>query len=87
MITFVFSKEAEKRFKKIDSEYSDRILKKLKTLKNHNDIFSILSPLIDFKPATHRLRVGNFRLILEKISAEKFLILDIGHRKEIYRIK
>lgn len=89
MISFAFTKFAEKRFLKLPKSTRERVVNKLKELKNHDDIFGILKTLYDFEPATHRLRIGNFRLILELKKHEKsvieFLILDIGHRKDIYR--
>lgn len=89
MVTFVFTKYAEKSFKKLPKNIQGRILGKLKELKNHSDIFSLLKRLVDFEPATHRLRIGQYRLILELgVHGEnfcEFLILDAGHRKDIYK--
>lgn len=90
MHTFVFTKKAEKEFTKLSGEIRERILAKLKELKTHEAIFSVLKPLHHFEPATHRLRVGSYRLILALKSQEKeaylFWILDVGDRKEIYRV-
>ncbi|MBT3349005.1 hypothetical protein HN954_03195 [bacterium] len=85
MIVFEFLSSSEKSFQKIDKKNQDRIIKKLQSLKKHPNIFHILRPLFDFKPATHRLRIGNFRLILKQEAATNFLILDIGDRREIYK--
>lgn len=88
MVTFVFTKQSEKIFKKLSATIQHRIVYKLSELKTHPDIFSVLKPLVNFHPATHRLRIGMFRLILElkkntKESIE-FWILDVGNRKDIY---
>lgn len=89
MVTFVFTKYAEKSFKKLPKNIQGRILGKLKDLKNHDDIFLVLKRLVDFEPATHRLRIGSYRLILELKTHEEnfceFWILDVGHRKDIYK--
>lgn len=89
MITFVFSKHAQKRFFKLPSVIQKRILIKLGELKKHGDIFSLLKRLHHFEPATHRLRIGDYRFILELIKQEKssteFLVLDVGDRKDIYK--
>lgn len=91
MVEFVFTKYAEKEFLKLSQIDRDRISEKLKELKNCENIFPFLKRLVDFEPATHRLRIGNYRLILmlnEKSSGSKtlnFLVLDVGHRKDIYR--
>ena len=89
MVVFVFSKFADKRLKKLARSEQDRIIIKLQELKQHPDVLSILKPLHNFEPATHRLRVGNYRLILQLIQTsshqEEFIVLDVGHRRDIYR--
>ena len=88
MVLFVFTKKAERVFYELPKKIQERVLAKLKELKEHQDIFGILKRLIDFKPATHRLRIGNYRLILELRSRREkevlFWVLDVGHRKDIY---
>lgn len=89
MVYFIFTKTSEKDFKKLPINIQKRIVAKLKEIKTHPDIFSILKTIFEFEPATHRIRIGNYRLILELKSQEKsnlkFRILKIGHRKEIYK--
>ncbi len=89
MHTFIFSNHAHKNFLKLSKETQDRISQKLRTLKSHDDILAILKRLHGFEPATHRLRVGNYRLVLELKQQEEqsieFWILDVGHRKDIYK--
>lgn len=89
MTTFAFTKYAKKRFFKLPSLTQKRISKKLSELKKHSDIFSLLKRLHHFEPATHRLRIGEYRLILELTKQEKssveFLVLDLGDRKAIYK--
>ncbi len=89
MITFIFGKEAGKKFTNLEKIERERISNKLKVLKNHPNIFSVLTKLEDFGLATHRIRIGNVRLILKLEKHEKqnieFFILKLGHRKEIYR--
>lgn len=89
MVSFVFTKFAERKFLKLPKNIQKRILEKLETLKIHEDIFSVLKRLHHFEPATHRLRIGSYRLILELKNQSKnrteFWMLDVGDRKEIYR--
>lgn len=89
MITFIFGKEAGKEFSNLEQVERERVSNKLKTLKAHPNIFSILVRLEDFGLATHRMRIGNIRLILKLEKQDKqyieFFILTLGHRKEIYR--
>jgi len=88
MIIFTFTKFAEKQFTKQIPNIQERIIKKLQDLKTHPNIFSILKTVHDIEPATHRLRIGNYRILLklEKSESEKvlLLILDIDHRNKIY---
>lgn len=83
MVEFVFTKYAEKKFLKLPQIEQDRISKRLMELKACDNVFYFLRRLVNFEPATHRLRVGNYRLIL--MLDEKFVILDVGHRKDVYR--
>lgn len=89
MTIFIFTRQAEKTFYKLPKTIQKRITSKLKELKNHDDILAVFKRLTDFEPATHRLRIGNYRVILAlKKQTEinhEFWILDIGHRKDIYR--
>ena len=89
MVVFVFTKQAEKVFSKLSKSIQKRIVAKLKELKAHDDIFSILKRLNNFEPATHRAGIGQYRLILElriqKGDYLEFWILDVGDGKDIYR--
>jgi mRNA-degrading endonuclease RelE of RelBE toxin-antitoxin system len=89
MITFEFSKYSKKKFLSLPKSLQKRVEIKLVSLKKHDDIFSVLKRLHHYEPATHRLRVGSFRLILKLERQEKedvdFLVLDLGDRKEIYK--
>lgn len=89
MIAFIFTKQTQKAFSKLSKSVQKRVIEKLEELRTHDDILSILKRLINFEPATHRLRIGDYRLILAlRDQTEKdfeFYVLDIGHRKDIYR--
>lgn len=84
MATFIFKKGAKKSFQKLDVNIQNTIIKKLKELKAHPNIFSVLKRMENVEPATHRLRIGNYRLVLEHKKDDIFSILDTGHRKDIY---
>ncbi len=89
MNTFIFTKLAEERFFSLPTPTQKRVIAKLKFFKTHPDIFTVLKKLYDVKPATHRLRIGDYRLILELKSTKQdsslWWILDIGHRADIYK--
>jgi len=88
MVIFTFTKYAQKRFIKLPIVLQTRIVAKLKQLKTHTDILAVLKVLSNFEPATHRLRIGDYRLILELKYQDKnkieFYVLDIGYRRDIY---
>jgi len=89
MTVFVFTKYSEKAFNKLPKNVKERILDKLRELKKHDDIFAVLKRLHNLEPASHRLRIGNYRLILElksqKNDKTEFWVLDVGDRKDIYK--
>lgn len=89
MVIFIFTKSAYKKFQSFPQEIKTRIIDKLKTLKERPYIFNSLKKLTNFEPATHRLRLGDYRLIIKLKLQNKdkieFLVLDVGHRKDIYR--
>lgn len=84
MRRFVFTKKAKKEFEALDESVQERIMKKLLFLKGVSDPDIHFKILHDLAPATHRLWVGAYRLILAK-RKEEFLVLRVGHRREIYR--
>ena len=84
MTSFVFTKEAKKLFQKLEASVRYRIEEKLRELQGFHDERSI-SMLHDAAPATHRLRVGDYRLILSRKDDDSFFIIDVGHRSSIYR--
>ncbi len=85
MNQFVFSCVAEKKFKKFPLQVQEYLLEKLREYKNREDFLKLLKKLQGFDPATHRLRAGNYRFILEHLAEGKWLILDMADRKDIYR--
>ena len=81
MYNIIFSNKFRRQLKKLDKEFQRRVLKILERtrLRPH----SYFQRLVGKK--TYRLRVGNYRIIAD-IEGEHLviLILEIGHRKNIY---
>jgi mRNA interferase RelE/StbE len=76
---FIYSK-AKKEYYKLDKTIQIRIKKKLLELEKNKDIGVHLKKLNFWK-----LRVGDYRIIYEKIDKEnKIIVLLIGHRKNVY---
>ncbi len=85
MNSFVFTKFAQKKFLKLEKAMQERIRTKMLELKQREQLATVLKSLTNFTHATHRLRVGAYRLILQRISETDFLVIDIGHRSDVYK--
>ena len=82
MYDIELSKTAEKQFYKLEKNLQEKIISTLERIKirpYHHVIKLVGSPYF-------RLRVGNYRVILD-IKEYKLiiLILEIGHRRNIYK--
>lgn len=80
-----YSSQAEKFIKKLDKKTATHISNKLEQLVNGDENLDVkkLSGSLDQQ---FRLRVGDFRILYE-VSAHEIIVyvIEIGHRKEIYR--
>ena len=85
MVIFTFTDKSYKTFLHLEKNIKERIAGKLTELKNHPDIFSVLKVVTNLEPATYRLRIGNYRMLIMQKSENTFSILKLGHRREIYR--
>lgn len=81
---FVFTRTAEKALNKIDASNKEVILYRLKKIKEWKISWDF-SKLHNFWDATHRLRIGDYRLILKK-EESGYIVLDIWHRQSIYKL-
>lgn len=84
MYSFIFTKNSKKEFEKINNLDRERIIKKLSEFKRVENIYDFLKSVYNLEPATHRLRIWNYRLLLF-IENDNVIILKIWHRKEIYK--
>lgn len=88
MVTFVSTKNFEKKYEVLSAEDRSRIEEKLRYLKSHPSIFTVIKRIENLDPATHRVRIGNYRILLrleqENSNSITFILLKIGHRREIY---
>lgn len=84
MYNFIFTKNSKKEFEKINVQDRERIINKLIEMKKVENIYDFLKWVYNLEPATHRLRIWNFRILL-LVEDKNILILKIWHRKEIYK--
>lgn len=74
---------AKKSLRKLDSYSQKKIINKLKKLRENQEMGK---PLIGNLSGLWRLRIGKYRVIYQIKKFELLiLVLDIGHRKTIYR--
>lgn len=83
----LFEKNADKQLKKIDTTHQRIIVNWIvKNLENTNDPRSFGKSLKGNLKEYWRYRVGDYRIIAEINDAEvKILIMEIGHRRDIYK--
>ena len=74
---FVFTKHGQQAFLKLDHKDQLALREKIEFLKNTDQIHTHLKRVINMSAATHRLRIGSMRLILQKVDVELFYVLDV----------
>ncbi len=86
MFKFQFTEYSHKQFIKLDANTQRRIKGKLLFWQQQEDVLSFGKALKGFKNATHRFRVGDYRLIC-KVEHRNLvvLIVKLGHRRDIYK--
>ena len=82
MYNVQFTKKADKFLNKMSYDDQERIVKKLERIRIRPEHF--LERLIGEK--VYKLRAGNHRLIIDLIKEDLvILVIEIGHRKNIYK--
>lgn len=83
----VYSKGAERDFKRLDYIIRRRVIEKLERLANLSNSFAKAKKLQGFNSNMYRLRVDRivFSDTTEISKGKTLLVLRIAHRKEVYR--
>lgn len=87
MYQVIYSENALKDLKRLDRDSASRIITKIGFFAEQEDIHKFSKPLIGFGER-YRFRTGDFRAIFSIDSKGKIqilMILNIKHRKEIYK--
>jgi mRNA-degrading endonuclease RelE of RelBE toxin-antitoxin system len=82
MLEFEFTKVSTKQITKLPKQTQRRVLLVITRLSTGQDS-TLLKQLSNHPLATHRVRVGDYRLLLE-INNNKAIIVHIAHRREVY---
>jgi len=79
-----YKRNVFKDYKKISSEICKKIINKIDELSNLP--YPVQSKPLKGKEYTHRLRVGDYR-VLYSVNEQKneILVIKIKHRREVYR--
>ncbi len=80
MFNMIWDEKAYEKLKKLEPFLAKRILKKVKEI-SENPLSKNIKRLKG--ETAFRLRIGDYRIIFE-IEKDKIIILNLGHRKNIY---
>ncbi len=83
MFKIEFTPHGERDLKKLPKDIQERIIKKLQFFANQRNPLTFSKPLVNLPPATHRFRVGNYRITFY-IFSKIIYVTRIGHRREVY---
>lgn len=85
MLAVRFKPSAQKKFLKLPKDTQKRIVEKLEFYTRQPDPLIYVDFLTDLKIGKYRFRIGNYRVIFDLIDQDIIMILDVDHRKDIYR--
>ena len=84
MFDVEFTPRGKKDLEKLSRDSQKRILKKLQFFSSQPDPLLFSKPLVNLPPATHRFRVGDYRIAFYLFG--KTIVIDrIRHRREVYQ--
>jgi mRNA-degrading endonuclease RelE of RelBE toxin-antitoxin system len=82
---FIFSESAKSDLEKLPKIFQSRLKTKLLYWQGTDNPLQFATPLVKYAGATHRFRIGTYRLIVLRKSDGAILILRIRHRKDVYK--
>jgi mRNA interferase RelE/StbE len=82
----IWTLEAKEELKRLSALTSDRIWDKIYWFASQEDPFTFARPLHDTQLASHRFRVGDYRILFERhpYLPQTLLILAVRHRSKAY---
>ena len=85
MFQVKFKSSADKRFSKLPIDIQKRIIGKLEFFLQQENPLYFAEVLTDTKIGRFRFRVVDYRVIFDIVKENTIMILDVDHRKNIYR--
>lgn len=83
MFDVKFTPKGVKDLEKLSKEIQQRVVKKLEFFAQQEDPIQFSKSLVNLPPATHRFRVGDYRIAFY-IQENTIYVDRIGHRREVY---
>lgn len=85
MYQIKFKASADKRFSKLPKDIQIRIIRKLEFFLSQQDPLFYAEILTNPIIGTYRFRIGDYRIVFDLEDDEIIMIVDVDHRKDIYR--
>ena len=85
MYKIKFKASVDKRFSKFSKDIQIRIIQKLEFFLSQSDPLFYAEFLTNLRIGTYRFRIGDYRVIFDLEDDEIIMIVDVDHRKDIYR--
>ncbi len=85
MFQIKFKASAQKRFLKLVPDVQKRIVAKLEFYLTQSNPLIFAEILTNPKIGKYRFRIGTYRLVFDLEAGNIIMILDVDHRKDIYK--
>lgn len=86
MKEIIYSKKANRFLDSQSVRVAERIISKVKWLSVQTNILRFAKALTNMSPATHRLRIGHFRITISlDMKNDRMMVYDIDTRGRIYK--
>lgn len=86
MFNVKFTPKGQKDLEKLPRDIQKRIIQKLEFFSNQENPIAFSKPLLDLPPATHRFRVGDYRIAFY-MEQNTIYVERARHRKEVYYLE
>ena len=86
MFNVKFTPRGQKDLEKLSKDIQKRVIKKLEFFRTQADPIFFSKPLVNLPPATHRFRVGDYRIAFY-IDQDTICVERVKHRKEVYYLE
>ena len=82
------NKEVQREMRKLDKETARRITSKMREVSQLDDPRSMGKPLVGNLAGLWRYRVGDYRIVCDiEDGVLVILVVDVAHRREVYKLR